>query len=54
MEMLQVHSATVTCDADVHINVLKDVLEEQCGGEPSGGLDETAGRIDGTLVASKA
>ncbi len=54
MEMVHVHSATVTCDTGVHINVFNDVLEEHFDSEPSGDLDGTAGRIDCTLVALKA
>ena len=54
MELVQAHSATVTCHTGVHINVFKDVLEEHFGSESPGDFDATVGRIDGTLVALEA
>lgn len=54
MEIIQLHLATVACEADFHVNALKDVHEGQFGSEPPDGLDETADMIDCIYVASKA
>lgn len=53
-EMFQMHSNTVTGDADGYINVFKDVHEEQFGSKSLDDLDQNARRIDCILVASEA
>ncbi len=50
-ETIHLPFATVSCEADVDIDVFKDAHEER---KPVASFDEGAGRIDGIIAASEA